>query len=282
MSLNDFGAPGALLIGTGDGNSLKFVAGGKEYFELTRAGVLQLVSGSGGTITAPVTASALVATTGTITTLTVDTLKFGVSSVSSTLVLDAANVLALKNAAVAQTFRVYGSASAYLGFTTNGVNVDIRAVGTNSTLAFYAAGGSGGIFFGGAVANQIFLDANGKFLVVVPAGAIGYGTGAGGTVAQITSKATGVTLDTPCGTITMNNAALNAGIEVSFVVTNSRVAATDVIIVNHSSAGTAGAYLVGISAVGAGSFTITVSNATAGNLSEAIVLSFAVIKSVAA
>lgn len=111
---------------------------------------------------------------------------------------------------------------------------------------------------------------------------VGYATGAGSTVTQATSKSTGVTLNTVCGQITMNNAALAAAAEVTFTVTDSAVAAADVIIVNHSSAGTAGAYLVGISAVAAGSFSITVTNASAGSLSEAIVLSFAVIKAVAA
>lgn len=100
----------------------------------------------------------------------------------------------------------------------------------------------------------------------------------GGTVTQNSNKSTAVELNTMCGQITMNNAALNTGVEVTFTVTNSKVAATDVIIVNHSSGGTSGAYGVCVTAVGAGSFAITVSNWSAGNLSEAIVLSFAVIK----
>ncbi len=116
-------------------------------------------------------------------------------------------------------------------------------------------------------------------------GGVGYGpgVGAGGTVTQGagSGKATGVTLNKISGAITMDGAALAAAAEATFVVTNSTVAAADVVIVNHSSAGTAGAYLVGVSAVGAGSFTVTVSNVSAGSLSEAIVLSFAVIKGAA-
>jgi len=99
----------------------------------------------------------------------------------------------------------------------------------------------------------------------------------GGTVTQGTNKQTGVTLSTLSGQITMNNEALGAGAETSFTVTNTKVAATDVVVVNHGSAGTAGAYLVGVNAVGAGSFGITVSNVSAGSLSEAIVLNFVVL-----
>lgn len=113
---------------------------------------------------------------------------------------------------------------------------------------------------------------------------VGYATGAGGTIAQGSGsgKATGVTLDKVSGTITMDNAALNAGVEVSFTLTNSAIAATDVVHVIHSSAGTGGAYFAQCTAVAGGSCQITVSNVSAGNLSEAIVLTFIVLKAVAA
>jgi hypothetical protein len=111
---------------------------------------------------------------------------------------------------------------------------------------------------------------------------IGYQTGSGAAVTQATNKATGVTINALCGTITMNGAALNAGVEVSFTVTNNKVAATDVPVLAIKSGATAGAYLVTVGAVANGSFAVSVSNASAGNLSEAIVLNFAIIKSVAA
>lgn len=113
-------------------------------------------------------------------------------------------------------------------------------------------------------------------------GGIGYTTGAGGAVTQATSKSTGVTLNKLTGAVTMHNAQLVDGAEVSFTVTNSTVAATDCVIAQHSSAGTAGAYLVNANAVAAGSFAVTVSNVSGGNLSEAIVIRFFVLKGVSA
>lgn len=98
-----------------------------------------------------------------------------------------------------------------------------------------------------------------------------------GTVTQATNKSTGVALNKATGAITMNGAALAAAAEVTFTVVNTLVRATDLIVVNHASAGTAGAYLVGVAAVAAGSFKITVANVSAGSLSEAIVLSFLVL-----
>lgn len=112
-------------------------------------------------------------------------------------------------------------------------------------------------------------------------GGIGYATGAGGAVTQATSKSTGVTLNAYSGTITMNGAALNATTSVAFLLTNSCIAATDVLIVNLKSGNTANSYFVSVDAVSAGSASISVRNYTAGNLSEAIVLQFAVIKGVA-
>jgi hypothetical protein len=77
----------------------------------------------------------------------------------------------------------------------------------------------------------------------------------------------------------MNNAALAAATTVSFVVTNSNVAATDSIILNLvSGQATNGTYSYWIEKVAAGSFTVTVENRSAGSLSEALVLNFAVIK----
>lgn len=113
-------------------------------------------------------------------------------------------------------------------------------------------------------------------------GGIGYGSGAGGAVVQGTSKSTGVTLDKVCGTITMHNAELAAAAIVSFTVTNATVAATDVVIIQHDSVATLGKYLVSANTMAAGSFNVTVTNISAGNLSEAIVLRFAIIKAVIA
>lgn len=108
--------------------------------------------------------------------------------------------------------------------------------------------------------------------------AFGYGAGAGGSVTQLTSKATAVTLNKLCGRITMHNAALAAAAEVAFTLTNSLIAATDVVVVNMQSVGTAGAYFVSVGAVAAGSCSITVGNASTGSLSQAVVLNFVVIK----
>ena len=107
----------------------------------------------------------------------------------------------------------------------------------------------------------------------------GYVAGEGGTVTQATSKSTGVTLSKKCGQITMNAAALAADTTVSFTLTNTEIVATDIIVLNHVSGGTAGSYLLNAQA-GSGSASINVRNITGGSLSEAIVIGFAIIKAV--
>lgn len=97
----------------------------------------------------------------------------------------------------------------------------------------------------------------------------------GGSVTQATNKSTAVTLNAKSGRITMNGAALAAGATVSFVLTNSEVGANDVISRNYSG-GTAAAYLIEPRVTAAASVTFDVTNRTAGNLSEAIVIRFAV------
>ena len=117
--------------------------------------------------------------------------------------------------------------------------------------------------------------------VISSTGKHGYATGAGGTVTQATSKATGVTLSKSTGQITLNAAALASDTTVSFTLTNTVIESGDILIMNHISAGTAGSYLLNAQSA-AGSASINVRNITAGSLSEAIVIAFAVIKAVTA
>ena len=130
----------------------------------------------------------------------------------------------------------------------------------------------------GSPLTHVEVDANFTNLNTDKAG---YITGEGGTVTQATSKATAVTLNKKCGQITMNAASLAADTTVTFTLTNSTIAATDLLVLNHVSGGTAGAYLLNAQAA-AGSASINVRNVTAGSLSEAIVIGFAVIKAVTA
>jgi len=106
----------------------------------------------------------------------------------------------------------------------------------------------------------------------------GYTTGVGGTVAQAPSRTTGVTLNKICGAITLVSAA-GTSAYTTFTVTNSTVAATDVIIVNQKS-GT-DKYEVFVTAIAAGSFAITFSDVS-GTTTETPVFNFAVIKAVTA
>ena len=108
--------------------------------------------------------------------------------------------------------------------------------------------------------------------------ALGYTSG--GAVTQATDKSTGVTLNQAAGQITTTDASLAGGAEVSFTVTNDKVAATDVVAVSLQSGASTGTYIVSVSAVAAGSFDVTLSNVgtTAG---EALVLNYAVIKAAA-
>jgi len=110
---------------------------------------------------------------------------------------------------------------------------------------------------------------------------LGFYTGAGGTVPAGATKATAFTLSKMCGQITTAADALGAATIVSATWTNSLIAATDVVIINHKSGGTIGAYTFNV-ACGSPTSTLYIRNNTAGSLSEALVLSFVVIKGVTA
>jgi hypothetical protein len=106
---------------------------------------------------------------------------------------------------------------------------------------------------------------------------LGYASSAQGAVTQGTSKSTGVTVNASMGQITMDSATLNTLTNVTFTLTNNLISVKDVIILNVGSGATSGAYNCWISSMSAGTCTITVRNISGGNLSEAIVINFAVI-----
>lgn len=109
---------------------------------------------------------------------------------------------------------------------------------------------------------------------------LGFYTGAGGTVTQATSKATPFTLNKMCGQITTAADSLAHTTSVSAVWTNSNIAATDVVIINHKSGGTIGSYVFDASCNN-GSATLYIRNVTtSGFLAEALTLNFVVIKGV--
>ena len=115
-------------------------------------------------------------------------------------------------------------------------------------------------------------------------GTLGYGTGAGGSVTQSTSKSTSVTLNRPCGRITTSNSSLNyQSLDKSdmaeFVFNNSLITADSVVALSiGGTTPTGGSYRAEAFEVAAGSCKIRLQNLTAGIRSEAVQINFAIIR----
>jgi len=123
--------------------------------------------------------------------------------------------------------------------------------------------------------ERVVLDSNGNFRIT-SSGGLGYGTGSGGAVTQITSRTTGVTLNKTNGAITLVSAAGTTA-WTSFTVTNNTVATTDTVIICQKSG--ANLYEIHITAVSAGSFRVSF-RTTGGTTTEQPVFNFSVIKAV--
>ena len=107
---------------------------------------------------------------------------------------------------------------------------------------------------------------------------LGYTAAAQGTVTQLTSKSTAVTLNKSAGVITMNNASLATATNATFTLNNSTISANDAVILTISGGqATPGSYNVFANALAAGSVSITLRNISGASLSEAIVINFAII-----
>ncbi len=129
------------------------------------------------------------------------------------------------------------------------------------------------------VATGISLAVTGALTSNGTAG-IGYATGAGGSVTQITSKATAVTLNKKVGRIIMNAANLANNATVTFLLNNTTIGATDIPYVFMSGVGTIGAYRVQVTRRVAGNCSISVTNQSGAALAQAIELSFIILNGV--
>jgi hypothetical protein len=135
-------------------------------------------------------------------------------------------------------------------------------------------------------ANALVVDVSGNVLIKgriqSSSDVIGYAAGAGGTVTQQTSKSTGVTINKPSGSITLNNAELAAGATVSFPMTNSYFAVGDIIVFGWGGGGTGAtiSYNVWMGTTSNGIATICVKNISTGALSNPLAIDFAIIRHV--
>ena len=189
------------------------------------------------------------------------------------------------------TLVVTSAASRYNAITTNAYDNGSWKYKVSSVPVTSFALDSGDASFrwsiapAGTAGNQITwttamaLDASGNLLLTSGTGALGYGTGAGGTVTQLTSKSTAVTLNKPSGRIYTSNTALAAGASATFVVYNSLVVANDVVVPNGVYATTDPTnYKIEVSRILDGYFLLKVTNISGGSLSEAVVINFVLIK----
>lgn len=98
------------------------------------------------------------------------------------------------------------------------------------------------------------------------------------TVTQATNRSTGVTINSTVGQITTNNTSLAAGAEAKFVVTNNRVTAKSVVLINAASGQTADTSIPVVTAVADGQFTIQLTNLNAATADTgAMVINFIVL-----
>jgi hypothetical protein len=259
----------------------------QQWILLQPAGVL-----ASGTVTLPLNTltpdgtEILITSTQTIT-------AFSIGLNSATAIYGGVTTL---TAGAAVRFRFYQPTNSWYNITneTSGLNAAIQAFLNTPTSANLRAAmtdetGTGLLVFNDTptLVTPVIGAATGTSLsttgsqLITGTGKHGYNTGSGGTVTQLTNKATGVILDKTNGSITMDAANLGADTTVSFTLTNNTIEAGDILVMNHISGGTAGSYLLNAQSA-AGSASINVRNITAGALAEAIVIRFAVIKAVSA
>ena len=126
--------------------------------------------------------------------------------------------------------------------------------------------------------NTMQLDTNGNLLLRAGTGALGYGTGAGGQVTQLTSNKANVTLNKPSGKIFIHNSIMLANTTVGFKLNNSLVTDKDTVILSLAS-GAYAPYLFNIwGYILNGAISIYIKNISSSDVSQPIVINFAIIR----
>ena len=162
--------------------------------------------------------------------------------------------------------------------TDTNIDIDLIPKGTgevNISKVDIDGGAIDGTVIGGAT------PAAGTFTDALATDNVGYTTGNGGTVTQLTSRTTGVTLNAPSGQITLVADSISGLSSQEFTLTNSYIAATDVVLVSFGSGLTATTYDVTVTETSAGSCKISVHNVNkSATPSDTPVINFVVFKGV--
>jgi len=162
--------------------------------------------------------------------------------------------------------------------TDTDIDIDITPKGAgevNIPKVDIDAGAIDGTVIGGAT------PAAGTFTDSLATDSVGFTTGNGGTVTQITSRTTGVTLNAPSGQITLVAGSISGLSSQEFTLTNSYIAATDVVLVTFGSGLTATTYDVTVTETSAGSCKISIHNVNnSATPTDTPVINFAVFKGV--
>ena len=145
------------------------------------------------------------------------------------------------------------------------------------TTEIYSMNGLGQATFTNSITISGDVSSTASIRSSSPTAGIGYTTGAGGTVTQLTDKSTSVTINKTTGTITMANSALASGATVGFYVFNSSMSIGDTVVVTTQD-GFLGNYFATAGLAGNGAFNIRVTNTSTSSQSEALKINFAIIK----
>ena len=133
---------------------------------------------------------------------------------------------------------------------------------------------TGPLIVNSTIASNSTILANGS------ASKIGYTGDASGSTIQFGSvKTQSVNLNKPTGSIFLNNGSIPANASIAFILNNSVIQEGDLILVNHISGGTPGAYNM-LARLGSNPFEaeIVIRNITAAALAENIVINFFILR----
>ena len=181
------------------------------------------------------------------------------------------------NATGNTVFKLGDAAGATSLVVTDSADASVFDLDSDGALTSIVSVTASGAVQGGSITDGTATLSSGSLTGATDITAATYSTSGKGSVTQVTSASTGVTVNAASGKITTVSLTMASAGSETFTVTNSSVAATNIVLANVTSYTGTGHVAASVHNITAGAFDLVIINTSGSTLDSTVEVSFIVI-----